>query len=58
MTDVLPKIVAFKFSFTKDDGMSVILACLETGTVETRVKQLPLKKKPGVSHPPEFDGKG
>jgi hypothetical protein len=25
---------------------------------KTRVTQLPLKKKPGVSHPPEFDGKG
>ena len=37
MTDVLPKIVAFKCSFTKDDGMTVILACLETGTVETKL---------------------
>ena len=24
---------------------------------DPRVKQLPLKKKPGVSHPPDFDGK-
>ena len=33
MTDVLPRIVAFKFSFTNDDGMREI-PCL-TGTVET-----------------------
>ncbi len=33
MTDVLPRIVAFKFSFTNDDGMREILDI--TSTVET-----------------------